>query len=72
MIIAYGPTEYFHINRWDSFHFDLKTLKALPSQFIILMHISSSVVRTTRVYFYQGWGEKKEKTSQSEDRRHFE
>ena len=27
MIIAYGPTEYFHINRWDSFHFDLKTLK---------------------------------------------
>ena len=25
------------------------------------MHISSSFVRTTRVYFYQGWGEKKKK-----------
>ena len=27
MIIAYGPTEYFHFNRGESFHFYLKTLK---------------------------------------------
>ena len=71
MIIAYGPTEYFQ-QSLGQFSFWFKDFEALPSQFIILMHISSSVVRTTRVYFYQGWGEKKEKTSQSEDRRHFE
>ena len=36
------------------FSFLFKDFEALSSQFIILMHISSSVVRTARVYFDKG------------------
>lgn len=75
MILENGPTKYFHIYLWDCGQ--LKSISILWSPFFqlrILSHISSSFVRSTRVYWIEDGTKrmKKNKPTTYGDRRHFE
>ena len=61
MILAYNQTKCFHnfIVSWSVFNVDLETLKPFSFQMSIVMLISSPFVSSIRVYFDQGWSEKK-------------